>query len=113
MTNRNKLIDILISNLATAIVHQILEKAVFDMPEHFEKYSKEFKESWQVAKRYREKINPSDRTLPFHDISEIKLKLERKINTELNLRISKGYKNINLDLVEEYINKALKELNVV
>jgi hypothetical protein len=35
------------------------------------------------------------------------------VNIELNLRISKGYQNINLDLVEEYADKALKEMNII
>jgi len=114
MTNRNKIIDLFVSNLANSITHQILEKAAFEIQDiNKTKYNKEFLGSWQAAKKYREKINPQNRVLPFHDINEIKQKLTNKVKAELNLRISKGYKNIDLNLVEVYIEKALKELRVI
>jgi len=105
--NRNKLIEIFISNLTNSIVHQILEKAI-DQQEIAERYYKEVKNSWEIAKNYREKINPENRSLSIHDTKEIKDKITRKVNSELNLRISKGYQNINLSLVEELTNDALK-----
>ena len=113
MKNRGQLIEIFTSNLANSIIHQVLEKAAFDIPEHFEKYGKEVKNSWQIAKIYREKINPVNRAFPHKDIEEIKNKIINKVNAELNLRILKGYKNISLGLVEEYAEKALKELKII
>lgn len=98
MKNKNQLIEAFASNLSNAIIHQILEKAI-DKPEITEKYFKEMKNSWQIAKDYREKINPSDRSLPFHDLEEIKRKIINNVTSELKLRIDKGYENINLSLV--------------
>jgi len=109
--NRNKLIDLFASNLATAIVHQILELAI-NQQEYIDKYNKEFKNSWQIASDYRRKINPVDRLLPDKDTEEIKNIVVNKVNSELNLRIEKGYKNINLSLVEKFVHKALKELKI-
>ncbi len=112
MKNRNQLIEIFVSNLSNAIVHQVLEKAI-DKTEIAEKYFKEVKNSWQIAKNYREKINPINRSLPFHDMEEIKRKIINNVNSELKLRIDKGYENIDLSLVEKFVDKALKELNVI
>lgn len=109
--NKNKLIEIFISNLANAVVHRILEKAI-NLPEYAQNYNKEFKNSWKVASDYRQKINPIDRALPFHDIEDIKTRIINKVNSELNLRISKGYENIDLSLVKPYAEEALRELKV-
>ena len=109
--NRNKLIDLLISNLSNAILHDILEKAV-SIPEIAEKYHKEIKNSWQIAQEYRKKINPQDSHFSERDTEEIREKIIKNVRTELLLRISKGYTNIPLNLVEEFVDKALKELNV-
>jgi hypothetical protein len=112
MKNRNQLIEAFVSNLSNAILHKILEKAI-DKAEITEKYVKEVKNSWQIAKNYREKINPASRSLPFSDIEEIKRKIINNVNSELKLRIDKGYENIDLSLVEELIDKELKELRVI
>ena len=96
--NRNKLIDLLIGNISNAILHRILEKAI-DIPEIASKYTKEIKTSWYIAKAYREKINPPT-NFPEKDIGKIKEKLTRRIKSELSLRISRGYRNLNLDIVE-------------
>jgi len=40
MANRNKLLELFISNIANAIIHKILEKAI-DKPDISEKYNKE------------------------------------------------------------------------
>ncbi len=109
--NRNQFIDILIGNLANAIVHTILEKSI-DKQELISKYRNETINSYDIAKRYREKINPIAEPFPIKDISYIKEKLSNKVRAELNLRISKGYQNINLDLINIEINKALKELSI-
>ena len=110
--NRNRLLDAFISNLANAIVHKVLERAI-DKPEVTGFYHKEVKNSWEIAKAYREKINPSDRRFPVHDVDELKEKIAKKARAELNLRISKGYTNIDLSLVEKSIDESLRELSVV
>ena len=109
--NRNKLIDIFIGNLANAAVHKILEMAVID--DILRKYyDKEMLNSIEIAKRYREKINPVNRTLQEKDISHIKSKVINKVKSELMLRIEKGYKNINLELVEGIIDKMLVDMKI-
>ncbi len=66
----------------------------------------------EIAKRYREKINPINKALPEKDIEYIKSKIINKVNSELKLRIEKGYKNINLDLAEGVVNKLLVDMKV-
>src|SRR3989338_5633867 len=109
--NRNKLIQLFVSNLANVIVHEILEKAI-DKPEISQVYNKEIKNSLEIAKAYRKKINPSDKTLPDYDIKEIKQKITNKVKTDLILRIQKGYKNLDLSLIEILVVNKLKELRV-
>lgn len=111
MANRNKLLELFISNIANAIIHKILEKAI-DKPDISEKYNKEIKNSWEIAKRYREKINPVNKKLSDKDIEEIKRKVINKVKSELIIRIDRGYENINLSLVEEFVEKFLSEMNV-
>lgn len=110
--NRNKLIEVFISNLTNAVVHQILERAI-DKQEISEVYNKEVKNSWEIAKKYREKINPVNRALPDRDIEEIKRKVTNKVKAELKLRIDKGYENINLSLIPEFVESSLKEMRVI
>jgi len=109
--NRNKLIEIFISNLANAVIHRILEKAI-DEQEIANAYNKEIKNSWKIAKRYREKINPANRNLHVKDIEKIKKKVINKVKSELKLRIEKGYKNINVSLIDEFVEKALDEMRI-
>jgi len=111
MANRNKLLELFISNIANAIIHKILEKAI-DKPDISEKYNKEIKNSWEIAKRYREKINPVNKKLSDKDIEEIKRKVINKVKSELIIRIDRGYENINLSLVEEFVEKFLSEMKV-
>ena len=110
--NRNKLIELFIGNISNSIVHDILEKAISKEMEVASRYRKELKTSLEVAKKYREKINPLNRTLPIKDISYIKTKIINKVRAELMLRISKGYKNIDLELIPSLIDKILKETGV-
>ena len=77
--NRNKLVELFVANLANAIVHQVLEKAI-DNSEIANKYVKEFKTSWEIAQKYREKINPANAPLPEKDLTEIKTKITKKVN---------------------------------
>ena len=109
--NRNKLIDLFIGNLANAVLHKILEQAIDD--ELLRKYyDKELLNSLEIAKRYREKINPINRPLPKKDIEHITNKVINNVNSELKLRIEKGYKNINLDSVEDTVEKILNDMQV-
>ena len=110
--NRNKLLNLFVSNLVNVIVHKILEKAI-DKPEIASVYNKEVKNSFEIAKRYREKINPTDKVLPTHDIKDLREKIINKVKTELNLRITRGYTNIDLSIVEEFVDKFLRELRII
>ena len=110
--NRNRLIEAFISNLANAIIHKILEKAI-EQEEIAERYNKEIKNSFQIAKNYREKINPINSPLPTRDLDEIKRKITNKVNSELNLRINKGYKGVDLSQVDEIVDNLLKEIKVI
>jgi len=110
--NRNKLIDLFIGNISNTIVHKILEKAIDDkdIRKH---YLDELEISFNIAKRYREKINPVNKELPEKDMNYIKDKIIRNVKTELELRISKGYENINLKLIEPIVDEILKEIKVI
>ncbi len=63
--NRNKLLNLFSSNLVNAVVHKVLEKSI-NKPEIINVYTKEIKNSFEIAKRYREKINPIDKVLPLN-----------------------------------------------
>lgn len=107
--NRKKLIKLFIGNISNAVLHKILEKAVED--DIIRKYyDKEFLNSLDIGKSYREKINPAGDKLP--ESSEIKDAIIKKVNNELKLRVSKGYKNINLNLIGPAVNQILAQLKV-
>ena len=110
--NRNKLIELFIGNIYNAIVHEILRK-VINQEELSNKYNKELLSSLEIAKRYREKINPINTVLPYKDMIYIKNKITNKVKAELLLRISKGYENINLNLIEELVDKYLKKTKII
>ena len=109
--NRNKLIELFIGNISNAIVHEILEKAIDDdnIRNH---YNIELKVSVDKARSYREKINPANMVLPDKDIGYIKDKIIRKVKLELQLRASKGYENINFDLVEITVENILRDMGI-
>src|SRR3989338_7684238 len=109
--NRNKLIDLFIGNITNAIVHEILEHAV-RKELVADKYRKELITSFEIAKRYRDKINPRHRHLPDKDVAYIKEKIVARVKTELMIRISRGYKNIDLKLIEPLTDKVLSELKI-
>jgi len=113
--NRNKLIDLFIGNSSNAIVHRILEKAVLSLnnPEVAGRYRTELTTSYEIAKKYREKINPQNEPLPEKDSAEIKDKILRRVNNELGKRISAGYKNIDLGSVEKEIFLFLSGMRVL
>ncbi len=110
--NRNKLINMFIANLSNAIVHDILEKSI-DKEELKNHYDAEYSNFVKIAIKYREKINPVNFPLPDKDIKYIIDKIKRNVMNELMLRISKGYKGINLNLVDEYVSKELKKVRVL
>ena len=110
--NRNKLIDLFIGNISTAITHEILIEAV-KSKEIADHYQKEVENAVNISKKYREKINPVNAPLPNKDTSYIRTKIINKIKTELMNRISKGYKNIDLSLIDKLVDKVLKNLKVV
>ena len=54
-----------------------------------------------------------DKVLPIHDIKDIREKVINRVKSELNLRITKRYININLSLVEKLVDISLKELKII
>jgi len=110
--NRNKLIELFIGNISNAIVHEILERAV-GAELVTDKYRKELALSFEIAGRYREKINPVNRSLPDKDVDYIKEKIMARVKSELITRISKGYDNIDLELIESLTDKALKDVKII
>lgn len=110
--NRNKIMSIFIANLSNAIVHDILEEAISE-DELKNHYDAEYSNFLKIAVKYREKINPVNFPLPNKDIKFIIDRIKRNVTNELKLRISKGYKGINLDLIDEYIDKELKKMKIL
>ena len=109
--NRKNLIDLFIGNLSNAIVHEIMEKAT-ENKEIASHYKKEVENSLKISKKYRSKINPINAVLSEKDIGYIKKKLVNKVKSKLKERILEGYENINLDLIEELVNKTLRETKI-
>ncbi len=109
--NRNKLIELFVGNISNSIVHEILERAV-SKEIMADKYRKELITSLEVAKKYRDKINPINRPLLDKDVKYIKNKIISRARSELMIRISKGYKNIDLSLLDELVDKALRNCSV-
>ena len=110
--NRKKIIELYISNMANSILHKVLEKAI-EEKEISVKYHKEIATSLTIARRYREKIHPIDAVLPKKDSEYIRQRITKKVLLELNTRIAKGYKNIDLGIVDNYIQDSLKESKVI
>ncbi len=110
--NRNKLIDLFVGNISNSAVHMILEKAI-DEDNLRKHYDKEFSISLDIAKSYRKKINPKNTSFHGKEVKDIKDKIIKKVRAELNLRISKAYQNINLELIEPTVNKILKKTRVI
>lgn len=110
--NRGKLIELLIGNISNAIVHSILEKAIVN-GEIADRYRKEQINSFDIAKKYREQINPIKTPLLVKDGDYIKDKVIRRVKGELLIRIKKGYGNIDLMTVEIEVERVLRVINVV
>lgn len=109
--NKPKLVNLFVSNVANAVVHQILEEAIAD-DNLRGYYDKELYNSILIAKKYREKINPIDKPLPLKNLQDIRIKITKKVNIELNLRIKRGYTNLDLKKVGAITDKILNKLNV-
>ncbi|MBU0628053.1 MAG: hypothetical protein KKC75_02600 [Nanoarchaeota archaeon] len=109
--NRNKLINLLVGNLSNAIVHEVLAKAIDDEIIR-NRYSKELKVSMGISKRYREKINPVNSPLPEKDAEYIKDKIAKRVKAELELRKSKGYENIDFEIVDPSVDTALESIKI-
>ncbi len=105
------MLELFAGNLANAVLHRLLEKAIDD-ENISNKYIKEINNSWELSKRYREKINPIDRPLPSEDIELLKKKIIQKVQAEVQIRVSHGYKNLNANMIEISVEEALKELIV-
>jgi len=112
--NRNKLLDLFLGNASNAILHRLLEKAILELnnSEVAGRYRKEMLTSFEVAKKYREKINPQKPPFPQKDILNIKERLRKNIRNEISIIISRGYKNLNLDSIEGEIDSFLVELKI-
>lgn len=109
--NRNKLIDLMIGNISNTILHKILEKAIQD--ENIRsRYDNELNNSLNISIEYRNKINPIDSKLPEKDIIYIKDKIIKKVKSELLLRINKGYKGIDINLIESITEEFLEKLKI-
>ena len=100
-----------IANISNAVVHQVLEKSI---EEYYlrKKYNHEFINSLNVSKRYRDKINPANTKFAENDKEEIRKKIKNNTLNELKIRINKGYKEINIGLIDNVIDNILKELKV-
>lgn len=109
--NRNKIIDLLMGNISNYIIHKILENSI-NKPELTSKYQKESLNSLNIAISYRNKLNPLDKKLPASDTDYIKNKIISRVESQLKLRISKGYENIDLSLVEKETDNVLKALKI-
>lgn len=110
--NRNKLIDLFVGNISNSIIHKILERAVGG-EDIADRYRKEKITSFEIAKRYREKINPKNKSFSRKNVDYIRNKVVRRVKSELLLRIEKGYKNIDISIVEQEINNVLKEMIII
>jgi len=101
----------MIGNLVNVVVHRLLEETVKEdiLRDH---YNKESLHSLEISKRYREKINPIQRELPEKDVEKIKEEVLRRAKKELRLRTSKGYQGIELDKIEDILEKILQELSI-
>ncbi|MFA5887782.1 MAG: hypothetical protein WC852_03670 [Candidatus Nanoarchaeia archaeon] len=107
MPNKSKLVRIFIGNIANAVVHEVLENAIEEQSLRSH-YGKEMQNSFSLAKKYREKLNPSDKPLP--ESAEIKEKIVQKATQELNIRIKKGYTGIDVASADKIAEKLLKKL---
>ena len=110
--NRKKMLDLFIGNISSAISHEILMIST-ENKELASRYKKERDNLIVISEKYRHNINPISDILPDKDIEYIKSKVKNKIKSELSSRIKKGYRNINLNIIEELIEKYLRAVKVI
>src|SRR3989344_8101750 len=110
--NRNKLTSKVVGNLSNAVIHKVLEKAIDDK-EIANKYEKELTTSLEIARRYREKINPADVPLPDRDKECIRKKAVQKVTMELVKRVRKGYQNIDMGQVQGLVDAELRKMKIL
>ena len=77
------------------------------------RYKKERDNLIVISEKYRHNINPISNILPDKDVEYIKSKIKNKIKSELSSRIKKGYKNVNLEIIEGMIEKYLRAAKVI
>jgi len=109
--NRKKLIELIIGTLSNAIVHEVLRVASRNK-EIAVYYEKEIENAINISEKYRERINPLNKPFLNRDIVYIREKIISRARAELMTRISKGYKNIDLNLIEKFVVKALKNMAI-
>lgn len=112
MLNRNRSIQLFVGNASNAVLHEILMRAI-ENSEITNKYAKEIKNSFEIARKYREKINPADMKLPDKDVESIKRKIVNKVKAELLIRIEKGYSGIDINIVEKLVEEFLREMRIL
>jgi hypothetical protein len=104
MQNKKKITQHLIGNPSNAIVHKILENVMKDLFIS-QKYEKEILNSFEVAKSYRSKLNPVDSGINKSEFERIKKDISVRVRKEIELRIAKGYKNLeNIDIEKEVLD---------
>lgn len=107
--NRNKVLSLMTGSLSNAIVHSILELSC-DETALKEKYKKEASDSFQIALKFRNRINPLFRLLPQRSLIEIRV--ARRVEAELNNRIKRGYVGVDMTLVRTQIEEYFRELRI-
>ncbi len=70
--NRNRLLKLVIGNLSNCVVHMVLERNI-DNENIRKHYSREYNNSIEIAKKYRNKINPVNYCLREVEIKEISI----------------------------------------
>jgi len=108
--NRKRTINTFIGNISNTIVHHILEEAI-ESKEIKSRYKKERSASYHISERNRKCINPKNAPLKDHDF--IRKRITCKVRSELILKIDKGYSNIDLDRVDEFVDMYLLKLKVI
>lgn len=100
-----------IGNISTAIIHEILLVSV-KSEEVASYYQKEIDNAINRSKKYREKINPVESPLPSKDVEYIKSRIINRVKADLQKRKLEGYKNVDLSLIDSFIDKSLKETKI-
>ena len=109
---KNKSIEMLLFDFLQELI--FLKDSQYSLFSKFKINIKKNKDNFVLESEISgEKINPKTLPLSIKDIDYIKHKIINKVKAELFLRISKGYTNIDLNLIEQLTNKYLKETNIL